>query len=150
MEPRAIPASAVVDIWPTVMTETMTREYSNKWVLEGVSYFLFLFFFFFVVTDQKTGKVYDIRTRNSSQYMPSHEAGAPAVANNGEDSVKFSQWSSASRTDIIECRDSKGGYNLSLSSPAASRASWSLSLTLTPHLSKPKGRLMKVFTFSFR
>ena len=44
MEPRAIPASAVVDIWPTVMTETITREYSNKWVLVDVSYFFsFLF-----------------------------------------------------------------------------------------------------------
>ena len=70
-----------------------------------------------MITDKKTGKVYDVRTRNSSQYMPSHEAGAPVGANNGEDSVRFSQWSSTSRTDIIECQVThKRGYSLSFPS----------------------------------
>ncbi len=33
MEPREMAASAVVEMCPIVITDTMTREYSKTWVL---------------------------------------------------------------------------------------------------------------------
>lgn len=35
MEPRVMAARAVVEMWPIDTTETITREYSSKWVLQG-------------------------------------------------------------------------------------------------------------------